>query len=48
MGSAEGLVKEPICPIMGRVVGKGSVLLGRGRNETCRMVVVLMMEWMVA
>lgn len=48
MGEEDGLSKEPMWPIMGRLVGKGSVLLGRGRNETCKMGAVLTMEWMVA
>lgn len=41
---AEGKSKEPIWPIMGRMVGKGSS--GPGLNDTLRTLESLMMEWM--
>lgn len=41
----EGRAKEPICPIMGRMAGNGSV--GEGVNETWRTGVVFMIVWMV-
>lgn len=42
---AEGLEKEPICPIKGRITGKGSV--GEGWKETWRTGVVFMIVWIV-
>jgi hypothetical protein len=43
-GSASGLEKEPIEPIMGSVVGKGSLATSVGMKLTCRIEVVLTME----
>lgn len=42
---AEGREKEPICPIRGRITGKGSV--GEGWKETWRTGVVFIIVWIV-
>jgi hypothetical protein len=40
---ADGRAKEPICPIKGRITGKGSV--GDGMKETWRTGVVFTIVW---
>jgi hypothetical protein len=42
---AEGREKEPICPIRGRITGKGSA--GEGWKETWRTGVVFIIVWIV-
>lgn len=44
--SALGKTKDPMVPIIGRMVGKGSSG-SRLLKETCRTGVSLMMEWMI-
>jgi hypothetical protein len=42
---AEGREKEPICPMRGRITGKGSA--GEGWKETWRTGVVFIIVWIV-